>query len=97
MTCRNYSLYLIQFLNSKLEDFEEEENLSVKPNIFNPFTDEKQEFNQLDVQAIVALILLSIFKFSYGFDFVQGVAIVRYWVKNLRYCAVILDYFLRYF
>jgi len=57
LTCRNYSLYLIQFLNSKLEEFEEEDNLSVKPNIFNPFTDEKQEFNQLDVQEKVKVIL----------------------------------------
>jgi len=57
LTCRNYSLYLIQFLNSKIEDFEEEENLTVKPNIFNPFNDEKQEFNQLDIQEKVKVIL----------------------------------------
>lgn len=56
LTCMNYSLYLTQFLQTSIEDHEEEYP-SLSCNIFNPFTDDKQEFNQLTLQEKVNMIL----------------------------------------
>ena len=52
LTCMNYSLYLTQFLQTSLEDHEEE-HPSVPCNIYNPFTDDRQEFSQLSVKVNV--------------------------------------------
>ena len=45
----NYSLYLNQFLTSRIEEHEEDYS-AVKCNIVNPFNEEKQEFCQLSIK-----------------------------------------------
>ena len=45
----NYSLYLSQFLTSRIEEHEEDFS-AVKCNIVNPFNEDKQEFSQLSLK-----------------------------------------------